>query len=255
LTLRRAVALIGVDGVRQAANNLRIWPGPLEEEGAAALLAAIDRVRLAGHVAEALRPAGYDGEVVYLITVMQNLGRLMLRYHFADEAEQIQQLMRAAPAGPGESEAAEQPGLTEDTAGFAVLGVDVEAFGTAVARHWGLGDEVLHMIRRLPVDAPVRKPDGDTELLRLVSSAANEVVDAVSHLPPHKIAAALGNVAQRYSRALRVNTRAVVDALQAARDVLRKGGIGPSGQAAQDSSGEAEEGAAAAAEPASAVPK
>ena len=33
------------------------------------------------------------------------------------------------------------------------------------------------MIRRLPVDAPVRKPDGDADLLRIVASAANEIVD------------------------------------------------------------------------------
>ena len=92
LTLRRVVALIGVDGVRQAANSLRVWPGPLEAESAAALSATIDRVRLAGHVAQSLRPAGYDGEAVYLIAVLQNLGRLLLRYHFADDAEQIHQL-------------------------------------------------------------------------------------------------------------------------------------------------------------------
>jgi non-specific serine/threonine protein kinase len=252
LTLRRAVALIGVNGVRQAANNLRVWPGPLDEDGAKALLASIERVRLAGHVAEALRPAGYDSEVIYLVAVMQNLGRLMLRYHFADEAEQIQQLMQPAPGG---AEAIEQPGLTEDTAGFAVLGVDVEGFGTAVARHWGLGDDVLHMIRRLPIDVPVRKPDGDLDLLRIVASAANEIVDAVSYLPPPKAAAALGNVAQRYSRALRINARAVTDALQAAREVLRKGGAVATGEAAEPSVDAAGENPGASAETAGAALK
>ena len=229
LTLRRVVALIGVNGVRQAANSLRAWPGPLDELGAEALLATIDKVRLAGHTAQALRPAGYDGEVVYLIAAMQNLGRLMLRYHFADEAEQIQQLMQPAPAG-SHGDGHEQPGLDEEAAAFAVLGVDVESFGNAVARQWGLGDEILHMIRRLPVDVPVRKPDGDPDLLRLVASAANEAVDIVSHLPPRKISAALGVVAQRYARALRINTRSLVDALHEARDVLRKGSAAPTGQ-------------------------
>jgi non-specific serine/threonine protein kinase len=227
LTLRRVVALIGVNGVRQAANTLRAWPGPLDEVNAKALLAAIDRVRLAGHTAQALRPAGYDGEVVYLIAVMQNLGRLMLRYHFAEEAEQIQQLMQPAAS---ESDAAEQPGMSEEAAGFAVLGVDTETFGGAVARHWGLGDDVLHMIRRLPVDAPVRKPDGDPDLLRLVASAANEIVDAVSVLPSTKVGAALGHIAQRYARVLRITTRSLAEALQEARDVLRKGTAAPAGR-------------------------
>ena len=231
LTLRRVVALIGVNGVRQAANSLRAWPGPLEEVGAKALLAAIERVRLAGHTAQALRPAGYDGEVVYLIAAMQNLGRLMLRYHFAEEAEQIQQLMQTAPSRAGDAH--EQPGLDEAAAAFAVLGVDVESFGSAVARQWGLGDEILHMIRRLPVDAAVRKPDGDADMLRLVASAANEAVDIVSHLPAQKVSAALGNVAQRYARVLRITTRTLAEALQEARDVLRKGSADPSGQRAE----------------------
>jgi non-specific serine/threonine protein kinase len=221
LTLRRVVALIGVDGLRLAANSLRTWPGPLDEQGARGLAAAIERVRLAGYTAQALRPAGYDGEVVYLITAMQNLGRLMLRYHFADEAEQIEQLtLPASPAQPGEPE---QPGLDEEAAGVAVLGVETEVFGIAVARHWGLGNEILHMVRRLPLEVPVRKPDGDADLLRIVASAANEAVDVVSRLPPAKVAAALGQVSQRYARVLRINARSIADALQEAKEALRKG--------------------------------
>ena len=37
--------------------------------------------------------------------MLQNLGRLLLRYHFADEAEQIRQLMQPVPAGRGDAEA------------------------------------------------------------------------------------------------------------------------------------------------------
>ena len=84
---------------------------------------------------------------------------------------------------PGHGDGPEQPGLDQVAASYAVLGVDVESFGFAVARHWGLGDEILHMIRRLPVDAPVRKPDGDADLLRIVASAANEIVDVASDVP------------------------------------------------------------------------
>ncbi|MEO8079924.1 MAG: HDOD domain-containing protein [Caldimonas sp.] len=222
LTLRRVVALIGVDGVRQAANRLRAWPGPLDADGAKALLTTINRVRLAGHTAQALRPAGYDGEVSYLVAALQNLGRLMVRYHFADEAAQIEQLMLPVAAGPGEAEG-EHPGLDEEGASFAVLGVDTESCGTAMARHWGLGEEVLHMIRRLPVDAPVRKPDSDADLLRLVGSAANEAVDVISQLPAMKVGPALARVAQRYGGVLRLTPRILRDALQEARDVMRSG--------------------------------
>jgi len=240
LTLRRVVALIGVDGVREAANSLRVWPGPLDEEGARALRETIDRVRLAGHVAQSLRPAGYDGEAVYLVAVLQSLGRLLLRYHFADEAEQIRQLTLpfAAPRSEGEPPA-EQPGLDESAAAYAVLGVDIEAFGNAATRQWGLGDDVLHMIRRLPVDVPVRKPDSDDELLRIVASAANEAVDALE-LPPAKVSAALNEVVLRYTRTLRLTARILHDALRDAKVALKSDGTGSSPARAAEADGDAD---------------
>jgi non-specific serine/threonine protein kinase len=218
LTLRRIVALIGVDGVREAANRLRIWPGPLDDTRAQALRRAIDRARLAGHVAQALRPAGYDGEAIYLVAVLQNLGRLLLRYHFADEAEQIEQLSRPffVTEGDGERVPGEQPGLDEGAAAFAVLGVEIDALGSAAARQWGLGDDILHMIRRLPLELPVRKPDADDELLRIVASAANEAVDALD-LPAPKVPLALNDVVARYARTLRLTIRILQDALHDAK--------------------------------------
>jgi HD-like signal output (HDOD) protein len=249
LTLRRVVALIGVDGVRAAANSLRTWPGPLDEEGARALRQTIDRVRLAGHLAQALRPAGYDGEAVYLIAALQSLGRLLVRYHFADEAEQIHQLTQPIPASriDGETATPEQPGLGEEAAAYAVLGVDIETLGSAAARQWGLGEEVLHMIRRLPVDVAVRKPDNDNELLRIVASAANETVDALG-LPAAKVSAALNQVIARYTRTLRLTTRIVHDAVEDAKEALHSDGMRaafrPAGEPAERSVAASDDGAA-----------
>ena len=257
LTLRRVVALIGVDGVRAAANSLRTWPGPLDEDGARGLRQTIEHVRLAGHVAQALRPAGYDGEAIYLIAVLQSLGRLLLRYHFADEAEQIHQLAQPLPANRGDGDAAstEEPGMAEEAAAFAVLGVDIEAFASAAARQWGLGDDILHMIRRLPADAPVRKPDSDDELLRIVASAANEAVDALE-LPPRKVAAALANVVSRYARTLHLTTRVLHDALQDGKEAFHgNGAAAQSRRAGADAvTGEATDGAIDVGEPIAPAP-
>ena len=221
LTIRRAVALVGLKGVRNAAAALRAWPGPLSETHAAALQKLMDRVRLAGHAAQVLRPAGYDPEVVYLIATLQNLGRLMVQYHFPDEAEQIRQLMLPLP--PSEPGEAEQPGMSEEGASFAVLGIDSELLGAAVARHWGLNDEVLHMIRRLPAGRPVRSADSDGDVLRIAGSAANEAVDAVTLSPPAKVGSALAAIAQRYARPLEVTARDIGEALQTARQAMNGG--------------------------------
>jgi non-specific serine/threonine protein kinase len=212
LTVRRAIAMLGLDGVRRAALALRQWPGPLDDNGAAALQRLTDRCKRAGRVALALRPAGYDSEVVYLITQLQNLGRLVVHYHFADEAQQIRRLMQPAPAArEGEPE---DPGMDEEGAAFAVLGVDIEAIGNAVARHWGLDDSVVAMIRPQSKATGVRTPESDDDMLRSLASCANETLDALT-LPAPRVASALQRVVQRYGRILGISLRDLQTALQA----------------------------------------
>lgn len=221
LTLRRAIALVGLRGVQRAAGALRPWPGPLDSRQARALEQAMDQARVAAGTAVRLRPAGYDGEVVYLIALMQNLGRLLVHYHFPDEAAQIRDLMRSTPA------TADQPaaeGMTEREASYAVLGIDTEAIGLAVAKHWGLTDDVLHMIRRIPADKAVHAgTDGD--LLRAAGSVGNDAVDALLAGDPTRVGRALGRVVQRYARVLSFTSRDVQDALHASRQAVRSGRV------------------------------
>ena len=211
LTVRRAIAMLGLDGVRRAALGLRAWPGPLGADAASELQQVIDRCQRAGRVALALRPAGYDAEVVYLLALLQGLGRLVVQYHFPEEAAQIRRLMQAGPS-PREGDP-DEPGMSEEVAGFAVLGADIEAIGAAVARHWGLDEAVLQLLRRLPVTTPVRSLESDDDILRAVASCAHEAVDA-SGLPTPRAAAALHRVATRYGRALNFDLRQLQAALQ-----------------------------------------
>ncbi len=213
LTVRRAIALVGLEGIQRAANALRPWPGPLREGDACELALLVDQVRRAGRIAQALRPPGYDAEVVFIVTLLQNLGRLLVHYHFPEEAQQVRRLMQAQPAAePG---APDEPGMGEAQAAFAVFGCDLEAMGAAVARRWGLDDAALHMVRRLPLGVPVRTPDHDDDVLRAVASAANEALDALAQ-PPRRVAAALDRVAARYARVLKLQSGDLQAAVQAA---------------------------------------
>lgn len=204
LTVRRAIALLGLDGVRRAALALREWPGPLAEAQAAALQQTIERAQHAARIAQLLRPPGFDAEVIHLIALLQNLGRLLVHYHFPEEAAQMLRLVR--PVAGDEPGRSDEPGMSEEAASFAVLGIDVEVLAHLVARHWGLDDAVLHMIRRGSPEAPVHTPESDDDTLRLTASCANEVVDALT-IDPQRVPAALHRVAQRYARALDVSAR------------------------------------------------
>ncbi|MBL0086325.1 MAG: HDOD domain-containing protein [Ideonella sp.] len=204
LTVRRTIDMLGLDGVRRATNALRPWPGPLNEGHAARLERLIEQVRRAGQIAQWLRPAGYDPELVYLLATLQNLGRLVLRYHFPDEAAQIDHLMK--PAAAEQAGEPEQPGMTEEAASFAVLGIDIHAVAMAIGRQWGLDDAVLHMIQRAPMNVAVRVTESDDEALRLTASCANEVVDATAQAA-HHVLSSLQKVVQRYGRVLGVSLR------------------------------------------------
>jgi eukaryotic-like serine/threonine-protein kinase len=143
--------------------------------------------------------------------LLQNLGRLLVQYHFPEEALQIRELMRPAP--PSRAGDVDEPGLNEETAAFAVLGADIESIGTAVLRHWGLDDAVLTIARRLPLGTAVHAPESDDDVLRSVASCANEAVDALDMSTP-RMAAAVQRVAQRYGRALGFDARELQQALQ-----------------------------------------
>lgn len=212
LTVRRAVAMLGVDGVRRAALALRAWPGPLDDDAAGALRALMAQAQRAGRVAQALRQPQWDGEVVALVTLLQSLGPLVVQYHFPEDAAQVRRLMQPAPAAqPG---AAEEPGMNAEAASYAVIGVDLDTVGVAVARHWGLGDGVVQMMRRMPLSAHVHLPQTDEEYLRALASCAHEAVEACLQ-PAEKLRTALNKVAQRYAHALHVTSPMLVDALKA----------------------------------------
>ena len=211
LTMRRAIAMLGLDAVRRAALAIRPWPGPLDDAAAAALGQLIERCKQAGQVAVALRPAGYDAEVVIMVTALQNLGRLIVQYHFADEAQQIARLMQPAPS-PRDGEP-EGPGMSQESASFAVLGADVDALGVAVARSWGLHDSLLTLMRRLPTDTPVRGADNDDDVVRALASCANEAVDALA-LPAKRQLPALQRIVSRYGRQFNISLRDLHGALQ-----------------------------------------
>ena len=214
LTIRRAIAMVGLDGVRRSANGLRQWPGPLDAAGARDLEQTINTAMHAARMAQWLRPAGYDAEVVSLVALIQNLGRLVVQYHFADEMAQVRRLMLPATLPGAEPDAAPEPGMSEQAAAYAVLGADIEGMGAAVARWWGMDESVLHMTRRLPTNVPVRQVETDDDMLRTVASAANEAVDALS-VPAQQQIAAVNRVAQRYARALSITARDLQSALQA----------------------------------------
>jgi hypothetical protein len=206
LTLHRAVALLGLEGVRRTALALKPWPGHLRGGSVDQLAALLERCRQAARVARQLRPQGYDAEAAYMATVLQNLGRIVLQYHFPELAHQIRALTLPHGAETGAT-------LSEDTAAFSVLGVDIASVGIAVGRHLGLDVATLTALKRIPARGGVLLPSrSDEEALCQTASCANDAIDALQ-LPPEKAALELAAIVNRYGRGLRITVKTLRDAL------------------------------------------
>jgi non-specific serine/threonine protein kinase len=218
-TVRRAVELLGTSGVRRAASSLRAWPGPLDAAAANALERGMRQAFVAGHLAQLLAPAGLDGEAALLVAQLQHLGRLLLLYHFADEASQIDLLMTPTPDPDDERRLV--PGLTETAAAMAVIGVSLDALAHAVAHHWGLDDRIREMMQPLSCNTAVHTPENIGGWLRLVASCAHECVGA-SSLPAASQGRALALVAGRYNRALGTTLESLREVIIDARQRLGK---------------------------------
>ena len=180
--------------LRHVSNQVAAWPGRLSASEARSLGKVMDQCIQAGRVAQSLRPAGYDAEAVFMVTMIQNLGRLALCYHFPEESAQIYRLTQSV-ASP-EAEGGEVPGMAERAACFAVLGVDLDAVGKVVARYCGFDDATWHRLSRITGHDPVPVAHSDDDYLRTTASCANDAIDAL-RLPAAQAALALAAVVHR----------------------------------------------------------
>ena len=216
VTVRRAITLVGLEGVQRAVQLQHPWPGTLDEAAAQRLMQQITCTQHSARLAQLLNPGQHDPEIVYIVTMLQQLGNLLLHYHFPDLALQIRMLM--APPPTTSEEEPEVFGMDELTATQTVLGLESSALSSHVVRQWGLDDSMLQLMCRLPLDQAVRVTDSD-ELLRAVASAACEAVRA--HTQPSRLyAAAVDRVVQRYGHVLRLDSAKLRAMLRESEDPL-----------------------------------
>ncbi|HET8871899.1 MAG TPA: HDOD domain-containing protein [Aquabacterium sp.] len=216
-TIGRTVVLLGQQGLRKVSSGLRPWPGALAaqastsdpESAQAAQVTLQTELRLAciaGQAARLLAPFSVHDEEACVAAMSQRLGWLLLLYHFPEESAQINRLMQPGP--PQEEGASPTPGMTQEAATAAVLGINLDDLTAAVMKHWGMHERLITACRPLSKNTPVRQPHEAPETLRAVASLANELVNATTlKLEPSKIATAVYNACARYARALDVSQK------------------------------------------------
>ena len=232
-TISRAVALVGMAGIRNLALSLVLVEHMKDKAHAQRLKEEFLRSLLAGQLAHALGPTARDAEEASLGAMFYNLGKLLTEYYFPEEADAIRaQLQLAqpapqAPAGPQPAGAARpaaeprlHPDVAADRAAGMVLGLGFEALGIGVARHWGLPDTLQRCMRRPETSSPPLPMAPGPERLRWLAVASNELSEAIWQADEATLPKRLDVIAHRHGRALGLTVADLARAADEARQAL-----------------------------------
>ena len=195
-TVSRAVALVGFAGVRNMALSLVLLDHMQDKSHARQLQQQFLRSLLAGMLADEWSPGLRDGEEAFLATMFQSLGRMLVGFYLAEEAQQVRDLL--AERSPGTRGAA----AAEDAAARQVLGTSYEEIGIGVAKVWGLPETLQRSMRKPDGDPPGKAADAGVDRQRWLALAANEASELVWDLPDP--GSAITQLGARYSRVLGV---------------------------------------------------
>lgn len=210
-TISRAIVILGIDTIRSMTVSLLLMDQLRDHRQAAALgreflrasLAALLARELSHHAAIPAKP-----EEAYLCALFHHLGRLLVQCYFPDEADTVRLLVSVTPADAYDR-------VDEEGAAMRVLGASYQAIGTAVARHWGFPDAMIHSMKRLPagrVPAAVSPAEG----LRALSALSAELGSAIEHTPVSGRSAEIARLCQRFQASLALDPLQVVGALERA---------------------------------------
>ena len=211
-SVSRAVALVGLAGIRNMALSVVLLEHMQDKAHAAVLKEEFLRALMAATLASDLTPQARQGEEAFLGAMFQNLGRLLTEYYFPEEAQRIRQLT----AGPG--------AMTRDAAARKLLGLGLDDLGVGVARAWGLPRTLQKSMRHPSGEAPARRidpwADEGCERMRWLARGANELTDAMLGHEGAAQAEALSRVAERFGPALGLDARQLLQAASGARSRL-----------------------------------
>jgi HD-like signal output (HDOD) protein len=208
-TISRAVVILGFNAVRNAAVSLMLFEH-LQNHANVDLLRgeAVDSF-FRGVLGRMLAAgAGVrDSEEAFISALFRDLGRLMARFHFYEQTEQI-------------SAQVEQELLDEQTASHQVLGASYDELGLAIARHWHFPPSILHAMTPLG-EATLKKPGAnENDRLQVVANMARDLHRSIAGKPAEEQAQALDSLYLRYRDAVQISHDSLMETARKAAQTL-----------------------------------
>ncbi|HEX4984846.1 MAG TPA: HDOD domain-containing protein [Burkholderiales bacterium] len=208
-TVSRAVVILGFDRVRSAAMALMLMEQLQDDAQVAQLREDVVAGYYGGLLARELvsRANVSDAEEVFVCTMFQGLGRLLVRFYLPQETRQIDRLV--------------EDGLPEEQAAPKVLGLGYDDIGVGAARAWNFPERMVQSMRRL-TDEQVRRPETPEQRLRAVAGLAAELCATLRERDARTREKRMRALVDRFGKGLGV-TRELLEAtaMQCMQDLAR----------------------------------
>lgn len=189
-TVSRAVIVLGFDAVRNIAITVLLFEHLQDKANARDLKESFLRANLAGTLARdaSKKFMAREAEEGYICALFFSLGQLLAQYYFPEEVFEIRKVML-------------QQNCSQEAAAARVLGLSFSELGTGIAKYWGFPAPIIGSMRPLE-DGPVKKPNTHDETLRMLSSFANELCNAIAAASKEDRVRVLHTINKRYSAAM-----------------------------------------------------
>ncbi len=186
-TISKAVSIIGFESVRNIAMSLILMDFLQNKSQAQELKDDVISSFFSGIVAVQLSEGmnAQDVEETMICAMFLNLGRMIAKFYFFEESEEITRLI-------------EDKGLDEEQAAAKVLGVSYNELGIGIAKTWNFPDKLIAGMQKLHGEK-VTMPGGDNGRLSVTVNMANELCAIATVKDPKGKQDALNKIRARYS--------------------------------------------------------
>jgi serine/threonine protein kinase len=212
-TVSKAVVIMGVDRIRNAAITLMLFEHLQNKTQAARLKEDLVASYFSGVLARqlALKTGTRNVEEAFICATFHNLGRLLTSFYFPEEDRQIQRLIR-------------QKGVQEMQASVQVLGVSFEDLGIGVAKVWNFPPRLIQSMRHVGEDEVVRA-DSEEGKLRALAHFSAGVCDSMRELDERSCAGRINELVQRFDGTLGVGAKLLAASVKHCSEELAKDSV------------------------------
>jgi serine/threonine protein kinase len=212
-TVSKAVVIMGVDRIRNAAITLMLFEHLQNKAQATRLKEDLVASYFSGVLARQLvvKTGLRNVEEAFICATFHNLGRLLTSFYFPEEDRQIQKLIR-------------QKGMAEMQASIQVLGVSFEDLGIGVAKVWNFPPRLIQSMRHIGEDEVVRA-DTEEGKLRALAHFSAGVCDSMRELDEQTCEGRIKELVQRFDGTLGVNTKLLASSIKHCSEELAKDAV------------------------------